>query len=80
MRPTLKHVPDHPARVYTIADLNAWEANNLNPEGRYIGEPLQDYGFPFRNFEHIPADKRFHAMAYQRMARERVISAVKEAR
>lgn len=55
--------------------IETWEQNNLNSIGKYTGEDLRLYGFPYDVGEYVPVHTRYsavlahhHAMTAKRMS------------
>lgn len=53
------------------SDLSNWSANNLSPEGIYIGPDLSEFGFTYSPNTEIPLPKRYDAMLTWNMAVKR---------
>ena len=51
-----------PERDYYSTAMRRWTDTQLTPGGRYAGEPLYEFGFPYRVGEVIPQGKRWMAM------------------
>jgi len=54
-----------------------WCRENLDLAGRYVGEPLYEWGFPYGAMQYVSPEFRMNAMRWQReaiRARERVVT------
>jgi len=56
-----RDTPDEKSKFQT--DITKWEADNLDTNGRYIGEPLTNYGFTYKVGQLVPITARYSAMA-----------------